>query len=134
MVDYYDAFGGKISEVEEVWAGDSFNRNGLSYCCAVDDISNATAKCIGAEPATLSFTVKDTNWNKDALDQIAYGKNVANNVTLCIDDIQFNSEVDSIKGLLDKLQEQINELKATSKADNKLRVELRTLKYVREVE
>ena len=52
----YDAFGGKIADIEEaVWAGDSFNRDStIAYACA--------------EPAT--FTASNCMINKGVLDSL----------------------------------------------------------------
>ena len=66
---FYDAFGGKIGEVEEIYMGDSFDRSVVTACASVDGV--LATQCINAEPATLSSTVKNCDWNADALASLA---------------------------------------------------------------
>ncbi len=126
---FYDAFGGTIGQVEEVeFRGDTFNRDALSCCIATADI----AKSISAEPATLSFTVKDCNWNSDALASLT-GISDSNTVSC-----KTAADVNTVNDRFAELQKQIDELrdkvKVKVKVDSKLRNELHTLKYKREVE
>lgn len=136
---FYDAFGGKIGEVEEVeveFGGDSFNRSTLT--CSYD-----TASAISAEPASLSFTVKNCDWNSDALEVLSgvtYSKadkcsnDFVCNGTIKASDYCIGGSVDSLTNKLREMQEQIDELKSNYCATNKLCSALKTLQYKNEVE
>ena len=100
---FYDAFGGKIGEVEEVWAGDSFDRD--AACC------NYVS---AADSGELSFTVKS--------DTDVFSPRLA----ITTDSAYFNEK-------LCELQEQIDALKGTFKALKGIRAALKTLQYVREI-
>lgn len=120
MTDYYDAFGGKIGEVEEVWAGDSFNRDTMDCYYSTAGVS----KGISTEPTTLSFTVNNCDWNADALASLTGTNTVPFKVV---------ADVDTVTDKFAELQKQIDELRDKIKVESKLRSELRTLRYVREV-
>ena len=127
---FYDAFGGKIGEVEEIWAGDSFERSALDCCYTTADTSNAIS-AISAKPATLSFTVDNCNWNTDALATLAKGECIIGNSGI---EFKAVTDVDTVTDRFAELQKQIDELRDKIKVESKLRSELRTLKYTREVE
>ena len=111
---FYDAFGGKLGQVEEIWAGDSFNRS--TTCC------NYVAAANNGE---TSFTAI----NPDAF---APPISTVGELTLRADDL--SDSVYLIKDKLCELQEQINALKVTPSAPKGIRAALKTLQYAREVE
>ena len=126
---FYDAFGGKLGEVEDIWFGDSFNRDAALNCCYAT--TDAASTAISADPATLSFTVKDCNWNPDALGVLKGEIGVYTPGTV---DFVCNSDTSSVRDAIAELQKQIDELKAAPKAAQALRSALKTLQYKREVE
>lgn len=121
---FYDAFGGKIGEVEEVWVGDSFNRD-TTYCNYISATNSGE----------LNFTAKNCNIIPDAFDSplyIAKGSVQEEESILRVDDVYFNTT--SIKEKLCELQGQIDALKSACEAHNGIRAALKTLQYTREVE
>lgn len=118
-VTFYDAFGGKIGEVEEVWVGDSFDRN-TAYCNYVS----------AANSGELNMTVKNCNIIPDAFDSplsIAKGSVQAEEPILRVDGA-------TVKEKLCELQKQIDALKSTCEAHKGIRAALKTLQYTRELE
>lgn len=86
------------------YAGDVFNRSGVSYCCSVDDLSTATA-CADTAVSAL-------------------GKN-----TITIQD-----DVSTLYSTIDSLEARVAALEAPQhKSRSNLRSALRTLNYRREV-
>lgn len=125
----YDAFGGKIADVEEtIWAGDSFNRDStIAYACAT--------------PATLtaSCTV-----NKDLLDSFTYATGTVANVegpTLAASKggITISSKTDELEKRLHDLENMIRSGKKyiphkQEQVEFSFRDGLKTLHYKREIE
>ena len=115
---FYDAFGGKIGEIEEVWAGDSFNRDATicAYDVATNTMSDAVVTAKGLARANTGNLYCSSNI-KDA------------DVTI--------DRCDSLSMELKKIQAQINDFKQNfvpKKDAHSLRSALKTLQYKREVE
>lgn len=115
---FYDAFGGKLGEVENIWCGDSFNRD--SAICAYDVASNTTSDALVTARSLANATTPNL-----------YCSGNIQGVDLAIDGC------DSLSMELKKIQAQFDDLKKnfvpkTSAHD--LRSALKTLQYKREVE
>ena len=115
---FYDAFGGKLGEVENIWCGDSFDRD--STACAYNVTSSSTDD---------EFIIATGSANERTSNLYCSGN--IRGVDLAIDGC------DSLSMELKKIQAQFDELKKnfvpkTSAHD--LRSALKTLQYKREVE
>ena len=136
---FYDAFGGKIGEIEEVWAGDSFDRNatlsfcadGMNYDAAIKSITSQP-KVIGANDCgEVTFCSCDFAPKGDLT--IVKGANGTN----YYNDINITSEVECLRDAIDKIEAQIGDLQRNyvpKKGANELRSALKTLHYKREIE
>lgn len=129
---FYDAFGGKIGTVEEVWAGDSFNRDALNCCyttaageLAID--SSITAKAIAHADGTATLCSGANVLGYNDNDWLTTDKATIGTIDIKVDKSTFTDAIAN-------LQAQIDALKAAPKATNKLRPALKTLQYKREVE
>ena len=117
---FYDAFGGKLGEVENIWCGDSFDRD--STICAYDVASNTMSDAI-----VTARGLANANANMSNL----YCSGNIKGVDLAIDGC------DSLSMELKKIQAQFNELKKNfvpKTGAHDLRSALKTLQYKREVE
>lgn len=125
---FYDAFGGKIGSVEEIeeeWAGDSFNRDTTVAMC--NNASFTTASC-SIDDSTLKSLSGVVSISGDGT--LSCSKGAVGNW-----DVAYSAQNDIIHEQLKKLQGQINELKQEQKKRQEgIRSKLKTLKYEREVE
>lgn len=115
---FYDAFGGKLGEVENIWCGDSFDRD--STICAYNVTDSAMDDKFIAAKGLANATTPNLYCSGNI-------KGVDVNIDGC----------DSLSMELKKIQAQFDELKKnfvpkTSAHD--LRSALKTLQYKREVE
>lgn len=111
---FYDAFGGKLGEVENIWCGDSFDRD--STICAYAASPNDLASIRSLTNATTPNLYCSGN---------IQGANVS--IDGC----------DSLSMELKKIQAQFDELKKSfvpKTSAHDLRSALKTLQYKREVE
>lgn len=115
---FYDAFGGKLGEVENIWCGDSFDRN--ATICAYDVATNTMSDAL----VTARGLANESMGN-------LYCNGSIKGVDVTIDGC------DSLSAELKKIQAQFDELKKNfvpkTGADD-LRSALKTLQYKREVE
>ena len=127
---FYDAFGGKIGTVEEVWAGDTFNRDALNCCytTATDSSigSDITAKAIAHADGTSTLTYGTANLMINDNGWLTADSGSIGTIDIKVDKSTFTDAIVN-------LQAQIDALKAAPKATNKLRPALKTLQYKREV-
>lgn len=115
---FYDAFGGKLGEVENIWCGDSFDRD--SAICAYNVASSAKDE----EFITAKGLANANTGN-------LYCSGNIQGVDLTIDGC------DSLSIELKKIQAQFDDLKKNfvpKKDAHDLRSALKTLQYKREVE
>ena len=128
---FYDAFGGKIGTVEDVWAGDTFTRDALNCCyiaatdSSIDSDITATAIAHADGTATLCSGTQVLGYNDNGW--LAADKATIGTIDIKVDKSTFTDAIEN-------LQAQIDALKAAPKATNKLRPALKTLQYKREVE
>ena len=123
---FYDAFGGKLGETEEVWLGDSFERNNTiaTAYCSYDNALACDSTALTASSVTKGTV--DGVINKIALN----GKNY----TIGVDTFELESTVSTLTDRLSQLEAQINTLKKHQTVTSELRLALKTLQYKREVE
>ena len=123
---FYDAFGGKIGEVEEVWAGDSFDRGATLSFCADGMNYDAAIRSIISQPKVMSAQdYGEVTFSCDS----AMGSNYT-----ALKGVSITSSVDELKEKLEYLQEQIDSLKQSKTVVKGIREELKTLHYKREIE
>ena len=126
--NFYDAFGGKIGEVEEVWAGDSFDRNATLSFCADGMNYDAAIKGIVSQPKVISAQdYGEVTFSCDLATDKDYSFSALNNIAI-------TSSIDELKENLEYLQEQIDSLKQSKTVAKGIREELKTLHYKREIE
>lgn len=115
---FYDVFGGKLGEVENIWCGDSFDRD--STICAYDVASNTMSDAI----VTARGLASESTGNLCCSGNI---KGV---------DVTING-YDSLSAELKRIQAQFDDLKKSfvpKTSAHDLRSALKTLQYKREVE
>ena len=138
---FYDAFGGKVGTVEESWAGDSFDRSAVSAayvpmsgelsftadnCYINTDAWNTIANANTCDSRTLAFGSAS---HAEGLGSIAKG-----DVTLTCKDVVFSSDIETLQDQLSTIRARLDVLEQSMVTTNKLRNELKTLQYKREVE
>ena len=92
---FYDAFGGKLGEVEDIWLGDSFNRGTTTAYCA----NTSADKCITALDSTaVSNKVDDMRSLIDKLSaeiqMLKEEKKVENPLRAELKTLQYKREVE----------------------------------------
>lgn len=115
---FYDAFGGKVGEVENIWCGDSFDRDAM--ICAYDVAANTTNDAFVTAKGLARANTDDLycSGNIKGADVSINGYN-------------------SLSAELKKIQAQFDDLKKNfmpKKGAYNLRSALKTLQYIREVE
>lgn len=102
------------------YAGDVFNRSGLSYCCSADNLSTATA-CKGTAVISPDLSLGNTCTG------------IATN-SYAVDTFALEADVVSLTSIIDNLKERVTALETPQhKSRSDLRSALRTLNYRREV-
>lgn len=136
---FYDAFGGKIGETirEEEWMGDSFNRDSI---CASYQLATK-ADLADLHDLTGYITTSASNYCDSGLTAHASGYGTAckgtmsaQDQTLVVNDIAFDTTTHGLKAELQEIRAQIDALKKSMTATSKLRPALKTLQYKSEVE
>lgn len=135
---FYDAFGGKLGEVEEIWAGDSFDRDATLSFCADGMNYDAAIKRIVSQPQVIGVNeCGDVTFSCDLASKgdITVAKGVRG--TNYYNDIDITSDVECLRNTIDRIEAQIGDLQRNfvpKKGANELRSALKTLHYKREVE
>ena len=135
---FYDAFGGKIGEVEEIWAGDSFDRNATLSFCADGMNYDAVIKGITSQPKVISAQdCGEVTFSCDLASQgdVTVAKSASG--TNYYNDINIASDVECLRDAIDRIEAQIGDLQRNfvpKKGANELRSVLKTLHYKREIE
>lgn len=92
---FYDAFGGKLGEVEDIWVGDSFNRGvEMAYCA-----NTSSDKCVIASDNTaVSNKIDDMSTLIDQLSaeiqMLKQEKKVENPLRAELKTLQYKREVE----------------------------------------
>lgn len=125
---FYDAFGNKLGQAEEVWCGDSFEREATNCSYTIGGVSNM---------ATL--TANNCIVNKDVLMNTLAGGSYshaegATSIAKGCTGITTTVTIDELTDKLAILQAQIDALKRRQTVTSELRSALKTLHYKREVE
>lgn len=136
---FYDAFGGKVGEVEEIWVGDSFDRNAtLSFCADGVNYDAAINSIVSSQPKVISANeCGEVTFSCDLASKgdITVAKGVRD--TNYYNDIGITSDVECLRDAIDRIEAQIVDLQRNfvpKKGVNELRSALKTLQYKREVE